>query len=60
MGKTGDGYYAVAAAILSVEGEIEVDRKAVENIISHFGSPFKFSMHVERLDMQKMINSKLQ
>ena len=56
--KTDKGYCATAAALLknnSSNGRIS--RENVENIISNSHSPFKFVMQIERINIDKLLDS---
>lgn len=47
---------ATTAVVLHVGGKAEVDKKKIENVISHISYPFKFMMQAERLDLEKLLD----
>jgi hypothetical protein len=52
-----DGFIATAVASLKGDARENVDRDKIENIISHVNYPFRFALHVERLDVNKMLDA---
>lgn len=57
--REGGRFTAIAAAILDIQGEEELDRGKIENIISHISCPFKFVTQVERINLDKISDSLL-
>ena len=55
VARSGSGYTATSAARLTSLGQTEVSRDKVENLIAHVGAPFKLIAHVERIDVQRML-----
>ncbi|MCL5430445.1 MAG: hypothetical protein M1504_03125 [Candidatus Marsarchaeota archaeon] len=55
MRHVGGSASATAAAIIYA-GKGDIDKSKLENIITHVNFPFKFSMQVEMLPLEKLVN----
>jgi len=47
---------STTAALLSVDGEEDIEKSDIENIIAHISYPFKFVMQVEKLNVHRIMD----
>ena len=50
------GFVATAIALLKGDARETVDREKIEGIIAHLNYPFRFVLHVKRLDTDKLLD----
>jgi hypothetical protein len=52
-----DGFVATAMASLNGDVRESVDRTKIEGIVSRIDYPFRFALHVEKLEVRKMLDA---
>lgn len=55
IAKRGGNYTATSVARINTLGDVGIDSNKVENLIAHVNAPFKLVLHVEKLNVSRIV-----
>ena len=55
IAKSGERYTATSVARINTLGDVGIDSNKIENLIAHVNAPFKLVLHVEKLNVTRLV-----